>query len=139
MINIIKGDKCNMKLKDSSLKVLIVDDQPGVRILLEETFKSEYCSVCTAQDGIEALKKIDKVIPDIIFIDYKMPVMNGIEVVKEIKKKGYDGKIVLMTAYGEVADINEFEVDDYLTKPFDIQDAKDILQQLFLIKKNMLC
>jgi two-component system response regulator (stage 0 sporulation protein F) len=130
-----------MKLNknNSSLKVLIVDDQPGVRMLLEETFKYEDCCVYTAQDGIEALKKFDEIIPDIIFIDYKMPVMNGIEVIKEISQKEYDVKVVLMTAYGEITNINKIEVDDFLTKPFDIQDAKDILHKLFAVKKNILC
>ncbi|MBZ4688096.1 MAG: two-component system, response regulator, stage 0 sporulation protein [Clostridia bacterium] len=111
-------------------KVMIVDDQLGVRMLLEETFKSEDCCVLTAQDGLKALELLEKEQPAAIFIDYKMPTMNGLEVAKKIKEKGYKCKIVLMTAYGEIANLNHAEVNDYLIKPFDIQKARDILHSI---------
>lgn len=113
--------------------VMIVDDQPGVRMLLEETFKCEDCRVLTAQDGLKALKLLEKEQPAAIFIDYKMPAINGLEVVKKIKEQGYKCKIVLMTAYGEITDLSNVEVDDYLIKPFDIQQARDILHNVLNI------
>lgn len=116
-------------------KLLVVDDQIGVRRLLYEAFKDEGYIVRMAGGGIEALEKIKDEQPDLILMDMKMPGMNGLEVYDEISKL-YDNLIViLMTAYGELEFINEAKklgVRECITKPFDINElrilVKDILK-----------
>jgi Response regulator containing CheY-like receiver, AAA-type ATPase, and DNA-binding domains len=86
----------------SGYDLLIVDDQAGVRRLLYEAFAEEGYRVEMAASGPEAIQKVLCKTPDVILLDNKMPVMNGLETAQEIRKLSYDVPIVLMTAYGEL-------------------------------------
>jgi two-component system response regulator (stage 0 sporulation protein F) len=66
------------------MKILVVDDQKGVRRLLEELFKKDNWIVNTAADGREAINKVGEFQPDIILMDMKMPNINGLEASKQI-------------------------------------------------------
>ncbi|KKM10979.1 chemotaxis protein CheY [Clostridiales bacterium PH28_bin88] len=112
--------------------VLIVDDQAGVRLLLHEALKEEDLKVYLAAGGEEAIKEVQEKSPDIILMDMKMPGMNGLEVLKEIKKLNYSGPVILMTAYGELEMVNQARklgVTHHLTKPFDIYEVKALLRE----------
>ncbi len=114
-------------------KILIVDDQKGVRRLLEELFKKDNWIVNIAADGREAVARVSDFQPDIILMDMKMPNINGLEASKQILCAHKDMIIIMMTAYGEMDVIKnalEAGVKKCVTKPFDIMNLKDIVNKL---------
>ncbi len=115
--------------------ILIVDDQKGVRRLLEELFKKEGWNVHIAADGLEAIDRVQEVDPDIVLMDMKMPNMNGLESSSQILQLCPDMKIVMMTAYGEMDVVKkalEAGVLRCITKPFDILRLRDLVVELVM-------
>lgn len=107
----------------SKSKVLVVDDQPGIRRLLLEVFTDEGYDVNIATNGNDALEKATEVQPDVILMDMKMPGMDGIDALKELKALNLAERVIMMTAYGElelVTKAKELGAFAYVTKPFDI-------------------
>lgn len=114
-------------------RMLIVDDQKGVRRLLEELFKKEGWEVQVALDGWEAVQVVKGFLPGIILMDMKMPNMNGLEASRKILQEYPHMSIIMMTAYGEmevVKEALEAGVRKCITKPFDIMDLRNIVNQL---------
>ena len=114
-------------------KILIVDDQKGVRRLLEELFKKDGWEVQLAADGKEAIQRADEFLPDIILMDMKMPNMNGLEASRIILNNISDLDIIMMTAYGEMDVVKEaldVGVKRCITKPFDIINLRDTVNQM---------
>ena len=111
-------------------KVLIADDEPHIRLLLEQTLEDledEGLEIFLAENGAEALDAIKENKPDIVFLDVMMPKMNGFEVCAEVKNnlKIPDIYIVLLTAKGQEIDKlkgMESGADMYMTKPFNPDD-----------------
>jgi len=121
-----------------SYKILIVDDQKGVRRLLEELFKKQEWEVCIACDGKEAVDKAEEFRPDIILMDMKMPNMNGLEASQKILGKNKNASIIMMTAYGEMDLVNQAldaGVKKCVTKPFDIMELIQIVDKI--VKENI--
>ena len=113
-------------------KVLIVDDQFGIRILLNEVFQKEGYQTFQAANGVQALEILTKNKPDIILLDMKIPGMDGIEILKRMKKLNQDIRVIIMTAYGELDMIQEARDLGALThfaKPFDIDDLRDAVKK----------
>ncbi|HWQ74033.1 MAG TPA: response regulator [Syntrophomonas sp.] len=114
-------------------KILIVDDQKGVRRLLEELFKKEGWDVKVAADGQEAITRVEERLPDIILMDVKMPNMSGLEASQIILREHSDVPIIMMTAYGEIEVVKkalEAGVKKCITKPFDIIILRDMVNNL---------
>jgi len=117
-------------------KILIVDDEPHIRLLLEQTLEeleNEGVDLLTAENGREALETVKREKPALVFLDIMMPRMNGFDVCREIKKD-LDLTVVLLTAKGQEFDRqkgNEAGADLYMTKPFDpdevLAKAREIL------------
>ncbi|MDA8442323.1 MAG: response regulator [Peptococcaceae bacterium] len=117
-------------------KILVVDDQMGVRRLLYEAFKEEGYEVEMAASGLEAIETVKKSIPSIILMDMKMPGMNGLEALKEIKKLDQEIAVIMMTAYGEleiVAQAMKLGVKEYITKPFDLNELKQLVKRILAV------
>jgi two-component system response regulator (stage 0 sporulation protein F) len=113
--------------------ILVVDDQIGVRRLLVETFRDQGFEVDLAANGYEALEKLNDKAPDLILLDMKMPGMNGLEVLRQIKQKYPDQAVIMMTAYGELEIVNEainLGVKECITKPFDINQLRELAQRI---------
>ena len=114
-------------------RVLVVDDQKGVRHLLEELFKKEGYEVNVAVDGRDSIEKVKANTPDIVLMDMKMPNMNGLEASEEIIKYDRNIPIIMMTAYGEMEIVQkalEVGVKKYITKPFDIIDLRNLVREV---------
>lgn len=114
-------------------RILVADDQKGVRRLLEELFRKEGYEVCMACDGLEAVQKALDFVPQVILMDMKMPNMNGLEACTEIFKKKPDVPVIMMTAYGEMEVVKkalEIGVKKYITKPFDIIDLRNMVREV---------
>ena len=108
-------------------KVLIVDDQNGIRILLMEVFNSEGYDTFQAANGKVALEFVRNESPDLVLLDMKIPGMDGLEILKYIKEINVDIKVIMMTAYGELDMIKEatdLGALMHFTKPFDIDEMR---------------
>ncbi|WP_336604361.1 response regulator [Paenibacillus sp. MMS18-CY102] len=108
-------------------KVLIVDDQNGIRVLLMEVFSSEGYSTFQASNGKLALEIVRLEKPDLVLLDMKIPGMDGLEILRHIKAIDVDIKVIMMTAYGELDIIKEatdLGALMHFTKPFDIDEMR---------------
>jgi two-component system, response regulator, stage 0 sporulation protein F len=107
--------------------ILIVDDQVGIRVLLMEVFSSEGYKVFQASNGKAALDIVKQHPPDIVLLDMKIPGMDGLEILKHLKAMDPSIKVIMMTAYGELAMIREateLGALMHFTKPFDIDELR---------------
>jgi len=114
--------------------ILVVDDDHDFRWVIGNVLQAEGYRVAQAQNGEEALKLLEKDIPDLILLDYRMPGQNGISVSADIKKIIPALPIIMITAYGEVKSAvkaMKTGVYDYVTKPVDNDDL------LFTIKRAL--
>jgi two-component system response regulator (stage 0 sporulation protein F) len=104
--------------------VLVVDDQKGVRQLLETFFGEKGFSVTTANNGLEAVNCIMKKVPDLVIMDVKMPIMDGTEALAQIKHNKPCLPVIMMTAYVDVLMQEEFAAlgaEACILKPIDLE------------------
>jgi two-component system response regulator (stage 0 sporulation protein F) len=115
-------------------KVLVVDDQFGIRILIKEVFSKDDVTVFQAANGKQALEIISKEDPDLILLDMKMPGMDGLELLRRLQLVSCRAKVIMMTAYGELDMLDEatkLGALAHFTKPFDIEELRsEVLRQL---------
>lgn len=114
------------------LNVLIVDDQPGVRYLLDAIVREEGHSPILAANGLEAVEIARTAKPHLVFMDIRMPVMNGMKALERMKELGSKSDFVIMTAFTDMNVIdNEYKngVIKCLIKPFDVDEIKEILHE----------
>ncbi|MEN0046689.1 MAG: response regulator [Bacteroidota bacterium] len=121
------------------LKILIVDDEPHIRILLEQTLEDledHDVEILIAENGQEAYDIMKAKEPQLVFLDVMMPKMNGFEVCEKIRSEVPSSKIyiILLTAKGQEADKEKgllLGANEYITKPFDpdeiMEKAMEIL------------
>jgi two-component system, cell cycle sensor histidine kinase and response regulator CckA len=112
---------------DKDARILVVDDHEDNLKLLELKIRSLGHSVMLARDGVEALEVARKVIPDVVLLDIKMPVMDGFEVCRRFKSEELlkDIPIIFLTALTNESDLVkglELGGQDYMVKPFEIQE-----------------
>jgi len=106
----------------SEARVLIVDDDPDISLMLSALMKKEGLTSTVAHDGETALEMFPVAKPDMLLVDVKMPGMDGMEVMKRVKEMDSDLPVVLITAYAEItASVAAMRAGafDYLAKPFD--------------------
>ncbi len=104
--------------------ILVVDDEPHARQLLQVNLASAGYRVLTAQDGQEALEIVRRELPDLVILDLMLPKMDGYTVCRRIRSFSNVPVIMLTARSSQVDLIHGFEVgaDDYLTKPFDMTE-----------------
>jgi len=111
-------------------KILVADDEMSIRLLYSEELKEEGYEVYMASNGREALEVVEKIPLDLVILDIKMPEMDGIEALRQIKEKRPDLPVVLSTAYGEYRqDFATWASDDYLVKSSDLEDLKAVVRR----------
>jgi DNA-binding response OmpR family regulator len=116
-------------------KIFIVDDDLQIRLMLGKVFKKDGYEVRSAESAEEALEILEKEKYQVMFLDLKLPKMNGVELCRKIRKNNPIGIIYAVTGYAslfELADCREAGFDDYFKKPAEIkillkaaQDAYD--------------
>ena len=112
-------------------KILFVDDESGILKLLEESFSSYGYDVYTAQSGEEALEILKVESMSVIVTDIRMPGMSGIELCHKIREYNKISVVIAMSGYcsfGELTDCRSTGFDDYLKKPFESQEMKQIVE-----------
>lgn len=107
---------------DQEKKILIVDDEPGIRELLAPFLERAGYEIATAADGLDALDKIKSFRPDLVILDVLMPELNGREVLRRMREDENWTPVILLTQVGDAPEralALEEGADDYLNKPFD--------------------
>lgn len=115
-------------------KILIVDDQYGIRLLLSEVFNSEGYETFQAANGVTALEITRNEHPDLVILDMKIPGMDGLEILKNIREFDNGMNVIMMTAYGELDLLQEafkYGILRHFTKPFDINHLKVAVKEIF--------
>jgi YesN/AraC family two-component response regulator len=114
-------------------KILVVDDEENMLQMLNTFFTEKEFSCFTAKNGIEALKILGKDEIDIVITDMKMPEMDGLELLKNIKEKHKNISAVIMTGFSEEYTTTEalnLGADGYITKPFRNKELLLILKRI---------
>ncbi|WP_160724568.1 response regulator YycF [Bacillus sp. USDA818B3_A] len=105
-------------------KILVVDDEKPIADILQFNLKKEGYAVYCAYDGNEALQLVEDIQPDLILLDIMLPMRDGMEVCREVRKK-YEMPIIMLTAKDSEIDKVlglELGADDYVTKPFSTRE-----------------
>lgn len=119
--------------KNATRKILIVDDNPNMSVLLSDILEIFEYEGNRAEDGVEALEKLNKDKYDMVFTDLRMPKMDGIDLLKAIKNEHPDMPVVVITGYsiGETQNLLlSQKADGMLNKPFKVNEIKDLLERL---------
>ena len=129
-----------------SEKVLVVDDEPGMRSLLTRVMEKEGYIAAACADGGEALKAFAKEDWDLVIADIDMPGMDGIELLKHLRKDSPHVPVLMITAYATVetaVEAMKLGAHDYLTKPFAMDELKIVVGKVFegqrlLVQRDLL-
>lgn len=119
-------------------RILVVDDDAGMRETLEAVLSADGYKVSTAANGKEAIEILERSKFDIILLDLKMPDCKGTELLPKIKKLDPDNIIIMMTAYGTIKTAVEavkLGAYDFITKPFELEEVRMIIQKALEIKQ----
>jgi response regulator RpfG family c-di-GMP phosphodiesterase len=120
-----------MEAKTNASNILIVDDEIGPRESLRMVLKPNY-NVYTVENGYAAIQMIQQVEMDVLTLDLKMPGMNGIETLKEIRMISPDVMVIIITGYGTLKTAIEairYGVFDYIPKPFNVPEILSIIDK----------
>jgi|ERR1035437_532789 CheY-like chemotaxis protein len=132
-------------MSESKKRIVVADDEPFILSALQDTLSDSF-SVTTASNGVEAIKAVQKVNPDLIILDVMMPEMDGLEACKNLKRDKATSSIpiILLTAKGQITDIEKgFKsgADAYVVKPFSparlIEKVEEIFEKVEMRKKIM--
>lgn len=117
---------------DDRPRVLVVDDEKFIRDILADFLGMEGYVVRTAEDGVSAVKELQRTRYDLVISDLKMPKMGGLELLKEIARSSPDTLTVIMTGFGTVEtaiDAMKRGAYDYILKPFKVEEIVHIVQR----------
>ncbi|MFY4724704.1 butyrate response regulator transcription factor BumR [Campylobacter jejuni] len=132
-----------MSQECKELIILVVEDEVKTRESLINVLSERFSKVIGAQNGDEGLKKFKKFKPDLVITDIAMPIMDGLDMAREIKEISDDVPIVVLSAYSEKERLLrsiDIGIDKYLIKPVDIEELFKVLDCLVgeKIEANML-
>ncbi len=116
-----------------SLKILIIDDEQLIRWSLEKHLSARGYTVFTAENGEEGIKIHESQNPDVVFIDNKLPKMQGLDVISKIKANDEDTCVIFMTAYGSIetaVKAMKLGASDYVNKPFSLKEIDILIEEI---------
>ena len=105
-------------------KILVVDDEPKIRMFIRANLEARGYDIHLAQDGVEAVEEAARILPDVIVLDVNMPRMDGIEACQKIREWTNTPIIILSVREDEKDKVRALDegADDYVTKPFGIEE-----------------
>ena len=116
-----------------SKPILVVDDEKNIRLTLSQTLESMEYSVQTAVNGEEALQKLDQQPTGLVFLDLKMPGMDGMEVLRQIKDRWPNTRVIIITAHGTIqtaVEAMKLGAVDFIQKPFSPNEIREMTRQV---------
>lgn len=121
-------------------KILVVDDEESIRWIFKKVLEKKGFKLSTAENGLQCLKELDKDEYFLVFLDIKLPDMDGLEILKKLKQKEKRPFVIVMTGHGSMKNAVEamkMGAYDYITKPFEIEQL-EILVEKALRDKGMM-
>ena len=118
-------------------KILVVDDEPGIRDLICDALNMSNFKTYQSPDGLSALSSIRRDRFDLLILDINMPKLDGLSLLEKIRNEGSETPAILLSARGERLDINQglkIGADDYMTKPFSIEEL--VLRVRAILKRT---
>ncbi|EEF14779.1 response regulator receiver domain protein [Campylobacter rectus RM3267] len=119
------------------LTLLLVEDEDSIRESMQEVFSGMFQKVISASNGDEGLKKFKKFSPDIVIADIMMPIMDGLEMSKQIKEVSKNTPVIILSAYSEkerLLKAIDVGIDKYVIKPIDMDELFVVLEQIVKTK-----
>lgn len=116
-----------------TLKILLVDDEDHLQEVLGLLLELDGHQVTTAFSGEQALERAKEKKFDLVITDYKMPGMNGMDVVRSIKKENPDTSVVMITGYpteDTEKEAQKLGVDEYVAKPFHMDKMREVIRRI---------
>ncbi len=123
------------------MKILVVDDEEGARELFSTILTDEGYEITLANNGEEALALFKNIPFNLVITDIKMPVMDGLQLLQEIRKAGSKTDVIMVTAYGEVESYLKamsLGAAEYINKPIRIKELKRIVHKVITEQKTRL-
>ena len=117
--------RTSLSVMSQQPKVLVIDDEPGVRELISEALSISEITAVQAADGLEALSFLRRERFDLLILDINMPKLDGLALLEKLRTEGMSVPVLMLSARADKADINQglrTGADDYLTKPFSIEE-----------------
>ncbi|MFC1589945.1 response regulator [Candidatus Omnitrophota bacterium] len=115
------------------IKFLVVDDEKGTCVQLKEFLENRGYKAFSANDGKSALDVTKKEEPNIVILDIRMPGLNGIEVLREIKKLNAKTRVIMLTGYEDETTRSiskELGASAYMTKPYNFEEILQVARKL---------
>lgn len=119
-------------------RILIVDDEEGMRRSLEVVLKDERYTPVSACSAVEALKLLERLSVDVVIMDIKMPGLSGTEALKRMKSTNKDLPVIMITGYGSIKGAVQCIKEgafDYITKPFDTDEISRVVRNAVKVRK----
>ncbi|MDA8085653.1 MAG: response regulator [Nitrospiraceae bacterium] len=134
-----------MKRPDEKIRILLVDDEPNVLRAISRLFMDDDYEMLTAASGQEGLKMLEGEPVQIVISGYRMPMMDGVEFLKQVRNMHPQATRIVMSGYADtgaiVSAINEGEIYKFIPKPWDDNELKvavrNALERYFLARENM--
>jgi len=123
----MEADKMRKKIKSDQKNILVVDDDKSVRTTFSSVLRKEGYRVTAVKNGYEAIMAINEESFDLALVDLRMPGLDGIEVLKKIKSRRPETRVIIFTGYGSITTAVEAirkGATDYLNKPFSPHELK---------------
>ncbi len=117
---------------DAPKKILVIDDEEDTSLIMAEILKQEGYAVKKANDGLEALERIEAEPFDLILSDIRMPNLDGMQLLAELARRKVAAKVIMMTAYAELdtyITANDLGAFEYIRKPIDLFDLRLIVRK----------
>lgn len=119
-------------MKTLSGTILVADDDTDIRDILKDTLNSLGARIITAANGQECLDRVEVDAPDLVLLDIEMPIKNGLQVLQELRQRGSDTTVTMITAYGTVeraVQAMKQGAYDFITKPFDLDHIALVVEK----------
>ena len=120
--------------------ILIADDDPSVRELLETVLRKDGCRVLTASDGQQAVAAASRQKVDVVLLDLRMPRLSGLEALQRLLEVDERVVVIVLTGYGALDTAREamrLGAYDYVTKPFDITFLEEVIADSLSLKQEI--
>src|SRR5262245_58133623 len=115
------------------LDILVVDDEPSIRVPLGHALRAQGHRVAVASDGAEAMSMLDPKVLRLVVSDVRLPKVDGFTILRRLRNESPETDVLLITAFGTIPDavtaLKERAVD-YVTKPFDLQELVIVVERI---------